>query len=572
MTGDHERSDDAVAQPDVGGDTSAGGGSGDGGASDGGPAAARLRSGWGDDVELVAEPIRYPRSPLVALALIALVPAIGLLVLHRWSDTRADALGSDRSATELLEARLDGDLSVDGERVVRGGAADAPAEVRSAPAGRLATGLLDFRRSPDVVATAADIGALAVAVDPVLTFVDDRSCAAVSLDGVPVTSTNATLPVIPASNQKLLVALAALEVLGEESTFTTSVRAAPVVDGVVEGDVVIVGGGDPLLTSDDYPRDDPRLDVANPTSFDSLADALVAAGVTRVRGSVVGDGSRYDDEFSIDEWGEGVASVDAGPYDALLVNDALVLGRSERQEDPNVAAARELTRLLEDRGVTVDGGPTRESISDDAAPATEVIATVDSAPLVDVVSSMLLTSDNNTAEMLLKEMGVATSGEGTRAAGLDAMVAALNGLGVPMEGVSARDGSGLSSLNRVTCAAVLEVVRLAEGGPIDEALPVAGRSGTLTDEFEGSQVTGRLRAKTGTLANEPVEADPPAVKALAGYVDPPEGTSAATIEFVLIANGADISDPEVYRPLWIAIGERFATHPGGPDRTTLGPR
>jgi serine-type D-Ala-D-Ala carboxypeptidase/endopeptidase (penicillin-binding protein 4) len=68
--------------------------------------------------------------------------------------------------------------------------------------------------------------------------------------------------------------------------------------------------------------------------------------VQRIRGAVIGDGSRYDDEFVVPSWGPGVAFVEAGPYDALVVNDARTLGRFGRQPDPNLAAAREFVRLL----------------------------------------------------------------------------------------------------------------------------------------------------------------------------------------------------------------------------------
>ncbi len=84
----------------------------------------------------------------------------------------------------------------------------------------------------------------------------------------------------------------------------------------------LIGGGDPLLTSEDYPIEDDRLPAFDTTSLDRLADAFVANGVTRITGTVIGDGTRYDDEFSVDSWADGVAGTEAGPYDALLVNDA----------------------------------------------------------------------------------------------------------------------------------------------------------------------------------------------------------------------------------------------------------
>jgi len=517
-------------------------------------------------IDIVAEPLRYPRSPLVALLLIAIIPVIGLLVLAQWADGEADAYEASRNANDLLESSLDGGIAIDGVVIEATPGTDDPDGPDLAPA--LSTTILDYRRAPVAVASAASASQLRVAVDPVLSFIGEQSCAAVAVDGAAVTSLNAELPVIPASNQKLLVALAALDVLGPDFTFTTSVAVPPLNDGVVDGDIYLIGGGDPLLTSDDYPIEDDSLPVTTPTSFDALADGLVDAGVTRIRGTVIGDGTRYDDEFVIDEWADGVAFNDAGPYDALLANDARVRFRSGRQDDPNEAAAREFVRLLNDRGIRVDNGWG----SGVASTLVPVAATVQSAPLSDVVIEMLMTSDNNTAEMLVKEMGVATSGTGTRAAGLDAMFRSLEAQGVPMAGLDLHDGSGLSTSNRVTCDAVLTVLQVGAGGPLDEGLPVAALSGTLADEFLDGPMVGRLRAKTGTLNNPPIEIDPPAVKALAGYVDPRAGTGRGTIEFVVIANTPEVSDESIYQPLWKALGERFATYPTGPPPDSLGPR
>lgn len=516
---------------------------------------------WGSsNIDLVAEPVRYPRSPLVALLALAILPALGLLVLHRWADGEADAYEASTDSAGLLVTTLDGNIGdADNDDADSGGAPAVTDDdlIVDELIPELATSIFDFRRAPDAVAAVASAGQLQAAIDPVFRFIDATSCAAVAVDGIVVSSSNIDTAVIPASNQKLLVAAAALEVLGADHRFTTSVAVPPASEGVIDGDIFLIGGGDPLLTSDDYPIEDDALPVVNATSFDALADALVNAGITRIRGTVIGDGTRYDDEWFLDEWADDIPFAEAGPYDALLANDARVRGRSGRQDDPNAGAAREFVRLLNDRGIRVDNGWG----SGVASTLVPIIATVDSAPLTDIVGEMMLTSDNNTAELLLKEMGLAVSGIGTRAAGLSAMSQSLTDLGVPMDGVRLRDGSGLSRENRATCAALLSVVQLGRGTAIEAGLPVAAVSGTLAGEFVDTDMAERLRAKTGTLSG---------VKALAGVVDP-VATEAGTIEFVMVLNTEAAADEEVYVPLWTVLGERFATYPSGPAPSLLGP-
>lgn len=511
-----------------------------------------------DGIDVVAEPVRYPRSPLVALVVAALLPALGLLVVHQWADTEA-AEFEETSSVGLFEAELEGSF-LDSDAPNRSAASDADAVVT--------TRLLDYRRTPGAVAAVANAGQLRGAIEPILEFLTDESCAAIAVNGLPVTALNPDLPVIPASNQKLLIALAALDVLGPDHRFITSVAVPPAEDGVVSGDIFLIGGGDPVLTSDDFPIADDDQPAFSTTSLDALADAVVGAGVTRIRGTVIGDATRYDDEFFIAEWASDVAFVEAGPYDALLANDARVRGRSGVEDDPAEAAAREFVRLLGNRGIRVDNG-WGSGVTSTLVP---VVGTVESAPLSDIIAEMLVTSDNNTAEMLVKEIGVAVSGDGTRDAGLSAVRASLDGLGVSLDGVILRDGSGLSSQNRLTCTTVLDVLQIGADGPIPSSLPVAAETGTLAEEFIGSPVAGRLVAKTGTLGNAPLGADPPGVKALAGYVPPLAGSASGTIQFVVIANQELITDESFYRPLWSAFGERFAGFPAGVDMDSLGPR
>jgi D-alanyl-D-alanine carboxypeptidase/D-alanyl-D-alanine-endopeptidase (penicillin-binding protein 4) len=336
--------------------------------------------------------------------------------------------------------------------------------------------------------------------------------------------------------------------------------------GVVIGDVFVVGGGDPVLSSDWYPASGlDRFGVFNATSLDALARSVAAAGITEIRGTVRGDGSRYDDEFYVASWGGGVAGLEAGPYDALLVNDARVLGDDQRGTDPAAAAAREFVRLLGEAGVVVSGGAGAGT-----APSTLVeYARIDSDVLPAVVAEMLTNSDNNTAEMVVKEIGIAVSGIGTRQAGLDAIATTMASWGIDTAGMVLGDGSGLSLDNRLTCRQLLAVLQRPDTAPlIGDALAVAGQTGTLTEIFGDTPLVGRLRGKTGTLNNPPFDQDPPAVKALAGYL-PVDGGD--PIEYVLVLNGPTVSDQREYRPVWAELVTALDSHPAVASPARLGP-
>ena len=469
-------------------------------------------------------------GPVAVLCVLAALPAIFLAATASWAGGRA--AGEPTPVPTV----------------------DAPAPV-VAPA----SAVLTLRRQAAVLSRRANQDVLADGLAPLVERLPGSSCLSVSVDGVPVLSAGAE-SVIPASNQKILIASAALEILGEGHTFTTTVVGPDPVDGVVDGDLALVGGGDPVLSSNWYPESSlDRFPVFNSTSLDSLADAVVARGVRVITGSVVGDGTRYDDEWYAADWAEGIAGVEAGPVDALLVNDARVLGDDYRGSDPSRAAAREFQRLLLERGITVVG-EARSGVAGGGS----TLASISSMTLPAVLQEMLVNSDNNTAEMLLKEIGFVASGSGSRAAGALAVsghVAALGGSATIV------DGSGLAVGNRLSCEVLIAALD-RDRDVFEISLPVAARTGALADAFVGSSVEGRLVAKTGTLGNPPYDRDPPAVKALAGVVT---ALSGERLTFALVLNAPTINDQREYRPLWDLLASVLGAHPTGPGVSLLGP-
>ncbi len=482
-------------------------------------------------------------SPLLVVTVIALIPAVLLWSIWRWAGDRAAA--AEDAAPEQADTQ-----------------AAAPA---AEPA--LSTALLSFRRSSGELSRRLNLSAFETAVVPFLASVNDRSCAAVSLDGRLVGAANPGSVVIPASNLKILVGAVALEVLGEDFRYTTRVVGPAPVDGVINGDIYVIGGGDPLLSGEWYPDSNlDRFPVFNITSLDELARSIASSGITEIQGVVRGDGSRYDDELYAPGWGGGVAGLEAGPYDALLVNDSRVRDEEQRGADPNEAGAREFVRVLAEQGVTVTGGA-GIGIAPAAAPE---LASIDSAPLPAVIEEMLSNSDNNTAELMVKEIGLVAKGTGTRPAGLEAIAETIAGWGVDTAGLTLGDGSGLSLDNRITCNTMLAVLQhVGFDSPVGAGLAIAGQTGTLIDIFVDTPVAGRLRGKTGTLNNPPFNEDPPAVKALSGYL-PVDGGGA--IEYTVILNGPTISDQSEYRPVWAELVTALDSFPAVASPAVLGPR
>lgn len=478
------------------------------------------------------------RNPYPVLAAVALVPALVVAGVGLWLQ--------DQGASS----------------------APPPATTSGSLPTALATPLLSVRRAPATLSREVNIDAFRVEAEEFVALVDDTSCLDLSVDGLAVSAKNADIPLRPASNVKLVVGAVALDVLGPDFRYRTEARGQLDGAGVVQGDLVLVGGGDPALAEAWWGDTDVvRFPPTAITSIEALADQLVAAGVTRITGDVVGDGTRYDAERFAPGITDGVkAELEALPISALMVND-MRTSPTTVGNDPERAAAQVLLRLLEERGVVVEG----EATAGVATAGTNAIASVESPPFPELLASMLTTSDNSAADMMVKEIGLARRGSGSWAAGLAEVLAVLSSWGVPVDDLVLSDGSGLSDDNRLTCAALLGVLQHgAADDPVGAGLPVAGSDdGTLADVLEGTELEGVLRAKTGTLGNNDGVENKPGVKSLSGYV-PVDGGGA--IEFSLVLNGERIADQDVYRPIWDAFAELLAGYPSGPTTEQLAPR
>lgn len=419
------------------------------------------------------------------------------------------------------------------------------------------TPILSARRTPSVLSRETSSSEFEQALKPLGGTVVEGSCAGISVDGVLSFSDGIDTPVTPASTLKFIVGAVALEIIGPTTTFTTEVKGV-VSNGAVSS-LFLVGGGDPLLAASWYP-DDPRYSKfpqQPATSLEALAEATRAKGVTQISGNIIGDGSRYDSEFYPPTWPIGFRAIEGGPIGALFVNDALVYGEQVRSNDPAIGAASEFGRLLLARGVTIAGAATSGQSPVDMV----TIAAVSSAPLIDIVGEMLLTSDNNTAEMLLKEIGYRARGTGTRLAGISAVEERLRAWGVDLSQVVLVDGSGLSRENKISCSAFLKILeRFTTNDEIVKRLPVAGTSGTLIGYFGGTRLQGRLHAKTGSLTG---------VKGLVGFFT---ASSGAMIRIVLLLEGPGVSEEATFKPIWETfLADALSAYATGPAADVIKP-
>ena len=398
-----------------------------------------------------------------------------------------------------------------------------------------ATKVLSVRRAPETLSTVTRLGLLRRSVASFARGIPDASCFGAHWLGEDIAFTRMNDPFIPASAQKLVTAAVALETLGATHTYTTTVLATGRNGGTAR-DLYFVGGGDPVLVRSEYVATE-KYPTLNGTPLETLADSIVQAGITSVTGSIVGVDSRYDTVRFLDAWPAEFNVVEAGPLGALVVNDGAVVGQAMKPENPAIAAATELRSLLGARGVFVAQDPRYETTVPNGAVD---VASITSAPMSTIVREMLVNSDNNTAELLVKEIGFARKKSGTTAAGLAVVQEKLAELKLPAASTVA-DGSGLSSNNRTTCANFMQILASFED-VLPNLLPVAGSTGTLRSVFVDSPVKDRLVAKTGTLSG---------VKALVGYL-PLQGNP--PVRFSLIMNSPGVDNQGEYRPVWNALG------------------
>jgi D-alanyl-D-alanine carboxypeptidase/D-alanyl-D-alanine-endopeptidase (penicillin-binding protein 4) len=422
---------------------------------------------------------------------------------------------------------------------------------------------------------------------------------------------NARTLLMPASNMKIVTLAAAAETLGWDHRFKTTLETSGTVSGgVLTGDLIVRGGGDPTINR----RDDRATKV-----FDEWAAALKAAGITRIQGDVVGDASAFDRQLLGQGWSwDYLQAGYAAPVSALELNeniatltvtpgaaagddarlelsmstglglvhhvttgpagsptnidiervpeggwvdvtgtiavDAKPVSRDVAVSNPALFFAHALLNALVERGIAVRGLPKelREGKTPIAPLPRQVLVTTESPALRDIATTMMKVSQNLYAETLLKAVGAAKNGLGTTESGRDAARAIFSSWNIPPGTYVVADGSGLSRYDYVTPEMLIAILEKLHADPKHRdafvaTLPIAGKDGTISTRMRATRAEANAIAKTGSIAN---------VRALSGYVRTRDGELLA---FSILANNFTIPAATVN---WIAdlAVETLANH------------
>ena len=284
----------------------------------------------------------------------------------------------------------------------------------------------------------------------------------------------------PASSEKMVTAIAALDRLGPNYQFTTQLlTTATVSGGTLQGDLYIKGVLDPLLSTADVR---------------ALAAQLKAAGIRKIAGRLIADASFKD----ADEYGWGWCWDDENP----VLSPLLVDGK------PGLAAA--LRTALKNAGITLSKG-----VTSGTAPAAARQLTAIQRPLTAVLQPMMKESDNLCAEAVFYQLPQTAAGRSAQGKHYSRRQAASVINEVIGGGASSvADGSGLSLYNYQTPETFTRLLAYAAArpdsifNPLLAALPIAAMDGTLKNRMADTPAAANVRAKTGSVT---------AVSTLVGY-------------------------------------------------------
>jgi len=409
--------------------------------------------------------------------------------------------------------------------------------------------------------------------------------------GEELLSLNPKLTMVPASLLKLNTTATALEVFSPDTTFRTTLSYTGEIDdnGVLRGDLVIVGGGDPALASREFP--DHYGDV-----MDRFAGAVKVAGINSIEGKVIGNASLFGEMIIPDTWiwedignyygaaatalnifdnsfsitfsttggvGSQASIIKIDPEIPGLTFDNRVVAASDNRDnayvygtylsdkriirgtipanrqaftirgavpDPALLAAHQLTQRLHKSGIEISGEP-KSTFAKSSPTVRNTLLEIESPTLAELVSVTNMKSHNLFAETLLLHLSPSEKEASAGLAG-EYIKTFWEEKGMATRGMFPVDGSGLSRVNGVTAGQMIFVLEYMSQkstfkDEFRQSLPVAGVSGNLVNFGKGTILESNLAAKSGSMAR---------VLNYAGYFKTQSGREAA---FVVMVNNYD---------------------------------
>lgn len=376
--------------------------------------------------------------------------------------------------------------------------------------------------------------------------------------GDTVYSMNAGKIMMPASNMKIITGAVALAQLGADYRYTTRFATrGTMTKGVLKGDLVVVGNGDPTIS--DRMR---KGDAMN--AMRDIADSLRAHGITRINGRLVPGG----DAFPGTNYGYGweLGYLDdyyAAPVDELNYSEGMdkVPAKTRAGKDTLVEVVSRhplksymfyLHRALRERGIRVTGLPGDSTMRADTT-GLRTIFEFRSMPMKDVLYVLENPSQNQVGEILLRTLGLEKTGYGLPDSGIAVTERQLIEWGIPRDGFQIVDGSGLARRNLISPEAVVRTLVTMLRPEYREvflaSLATPGGPGTLRNRLKNTPAANNLRAKTGSISN---------ARSLAGYINTTDGKQ---LVFAILLNNYTV-DSQDMTDLADAIAILLATYSG----------
>lgn len=283
----------------------------------------------------------------------------------------------------------------------------------------------------------------------------------------------------PASTEKVLTAVTAIDYLGGDFQFKTELcYTGQVENRVLDGDIYCVGGFDPCFNADD---------------MQAFAESIRGLGVDTIHGHIYADKSAKD----FNQFGEGWCWDDDNPVlSPLLYNRRDIFLETFLEE-------------LSKQGMVLQVYSGAGQRPDNALLLCRRVHTLN-----EVLLTMMKESDNLYAESVFYQLGKNVNGiPATAKSSAEKIKDLIRRIGLDASLYNIADGSGLSLYNYVSAELEVMVLRHAARNEwidihLRPSLPIAGEDGTLKRRMVGTSAEGNVRAKTGSLRG---------VSSLAGY-------------------------------------------------------